>query len=79
MSFEGLGGEGAGWNGKDYLPKEQWRDSGLHAADLIHEASNARATGQTIQDILFNVHTHPTLSEVLDELFKQCSLAKNPF
>lgn len=47
---------------------------GLHAADLIHEASNALATGQKIQDIKFNVHAHPTLSEVLDELFKQCSL-----
>jgi len=43
---------------------------GLHAADLIHEASNAIATGQTIQDLKFNVHAHPTLSEVLDELFK---------
>lgn len=37
---------------------------GLHAADLIHEASNAVATGQTVQDIKFNVHAHPTLSEV---------------
>lgn len=44
---------------------------GLHAADLIHEASNAVATGQTVNDIRFNVHAHPTLSEVLDELFKQ--------
>merc|ERR1711869_159289 len=43
---------------------------GLHAADLIHEASNAIATGQTMQDLKFNVHAHPTLSEVLDELFK---------
>ena len=37
---------------------------GLHAADLIHEASNAVATGQRVQDIKFNVHAHPTLSEV---------------
>lgn len=37
---------------------------GLHAADLIHEASNAVATGQSVQDIKFNVHAHPTLSEV---------------
>lgn len=37
---------------------------GLHAADLIHEASNAVATGQTVTDIKFNVHAHPTLSEV---------------
>lgn len=43
---------------------------GLHAADLIHEASNAIATSQRVQDIKFNVHAHPTLSEVLDEVFK---------
>ncbi len=24
------------------------------------------------QDLKFNVHAHPTLSEVLDELIKQC-------
>lgn len=43
---------------------------GLHAADLIHEASNAIAMGTCIQDIKFAVHAHPTLSEVLDELYK---------
>ncbi|TVU17490.1 hypothetical protein EJB05_33528, partial [Eragrostis curvula] len=43
---------------------------GLHAADLIHEASNAIALGIRVQDIKFAVHAHPTLSEVLDELFK---------
>ncbi|KAG2306038.1 hypothetical protein Bca52824_025786 [Brassica carinata] len=43
---------------------------GLHAADLIHEASNAMALGTRIQDIKLAVHAHPTLSEVLDELFK---------
>lgn len=43
---------------------------GLHAADLIHEASNAIALGTRVQDIKFAVHAHPTLSEVLDELFK---------
>ena len=47
---------------------------GLHAADLIHEASNAVATNQTIQDLKFNVHAHPTLSEVLDELFKHAQV-----
>ena len=47
---------------------------GLHAADLIHEASNAIATNQTVQDIKFNVHAHPTLSEVLDEVFKHAKL-----
>ncbi|XP_064993259.1 dihydrolipoyl dehydrogenase 2, chloroplastic-like [Musa acuminata AAA Group] len=43
---------------------------GLHAADLIHEASNAIALGTRLQDIKFAVHAHPTLSEVLHELFK---------
>ncbi|KAF6143330.1 hypothetical protein GIB67_001274 [Kingdonia uniflora] len=43
---------------------------GLHAADLIHEASNAIALGTRIQEIKYAVHAHPTLSEVLDELFK---------
>ncbi|CAI5975542.1 unnamed protein product [Closterium sp. NIES-64] len=43
---------------------------GLHAADLIHEVSNAMATGQTLNDIKFAVHAHPTLSEVIDELYK---------
>ncbi|KNA15843.1 hypothetical protein SOVF_094530 [Spinacia oleracea] len=43
---------------------------GLHAADLIHEASNAIAMGTPIQDLKLAVHAHPTLSEVLDELYK---------
>ncbi|KAK7264696.1 hypothetical protein RJT34_32306 [Clitoria ternatea] len=47
---------------------------GLHAADLIHEASNAIALGTRIQDIKFTVHAHPTLSEVLDELFKSAKV-----
>ena len=44
---------------------------GLHAADLIPEAANAIAQGQTVTDLSFCVHTHPTLSEVLDEAFKR--------
>ncbi|THU58234.1 hypothetical protein C4D60_Mb03t12020 [Musa balbisiana] len=47
---------------------------GLHAADLIHEASNAMALGTHIQDIRLAVHAHPTLSEVLDELFKSAKV-----
>ena len=38
---------------------------GLHASDLIQEAANAIAQGQTVTDLSFCVHTHPTLSEVL--------------
>ncbi|KAK4353802.1 hypothetical protein RND71_025996 [Anisodus tanguticus] len=52
---------------------------GLHAADLVHEASNAIALGKSIQaihyDIKFAVHAHPTLSEVLDELFKSAKVS----
>ncbi|GAB4820403.1 hypothetical protein N2152v2_007449 [Parachlorella kessleri] len=44
---------------------------GLHAADLIHEASNAMATKQRVQDIKFNVHAHPTVSEVMEILVHQ--------
>ncbi|KAL1548173.1 Dihydrolipoyl dehydrogenase 2, mitochondrial [Salvia divinorum] len=47
---------------------------GMHAADLIHEASNAIALGTRVQDIKFAVHAHPTLSEVLDELYKSAKL-----
>jgi dihydrolipoamide dehydrogenase len=47
---------------------------GLHAADLIQEAANAIAQGQTVTDLSFLVHTHPTLSEVLDEAFKRATV-----
>lgn len=50
---------------------------GLHAADLIHEASNAIALGTRIQDIKLAVHAHPTLSEVLDELFKAAKVEED--
>ncbi|HEY9827962.1 MAG TPA: dihydrolipoyl dehydrogenase [Stenomitos sp.] len=48
---------------------------GLHAADLIHEASNAIAQGATVQTLSHFVHTHPTLSEVLDEAYKRAAVA----
>ncbi|MDA0866294.1 MAG: dihydrolipoyl dehydrogenase, partial [Cyanobacteria bacterium] len=44
---------------------------GLHASDLIQEAANAIAQGQSVIDLSHCVHTHPTLSEVLDEAFKR--------
>lgn len=44
---------------------------GLHAADLIQEAANAIAKRQTVQELSFLVHTHPTLSEILDEAYKR--------
>ena len=43
---------------------------GLHAADLIHEASNAINTGATLNDLKFTVHAHPTLSEVIESLLR---------
>ncbi|KAJ9538334.1 hypothetical protein OSB04_031067 [Centaurea solstitialis] len=52
---------------------------GMHAADLIHEASNAIALGTRIQDIKYAVHAHPTLSEVIDELFKSAKVISASF
>lgn len=44
---------------------------GIHASDLIQEAANAIAERKPVQELAFNVHTHPTLSEVLDEAYKR--------
>jgi dihydrolipoamide dehydrogenase len=44
---------------------------GLHAADLIQEAANAIAQRDSVNELVFRVHTHPTLSEVLDEAYKR--------
>jgi dihydrolipoamide dehydrogenase len=44
---------------------------GLHASDLIQEAANAMYHRQSVHDLVFSVHTHPTLSEVLDEAYKR--------
>ncbi|MBE9180523.1 dihydrolipoyl dehydrogenase [Oculatella sp. LEGE 06141] len=44
---------------------------GPHASDLIHEASNAIAQRRSVQDLAYLVHTHPTLSEVLDDAYKR--------
>jgi dihydrolipoamide dehydrogenase len=46
---------------------------GLHAADLIHEASNAIAQRNSVQNLASYVHAHPTLSEVLDEAYKRAA------
>ncbi|KAJ1620673.1 FAD/NAD-linked reductase [Pavlovales sp. CCMP2436] len=43
---------------------------GMHAADLIQECANAIELGTTIDQLAMITHTHPTLSEVLDEAFK---------
>lgn len=44
---------------------------GLHAADLIQEAANAIAKRESVNTLAFLVHTHPTLSEILDEAYKR--------
>lgn len=44
---------------------------GLHASDLIQEAANAIAHRQSIKNLAYIVHAHPTLSEVLDEAYKR--------
>ncbi|MBD2461840.1 dihydrolipoyl dehydrogenase [Oscillatoria sp. FACHB-1407] len=44
---------------------------GLHASDLIQEAANAIAQRRSVHELAFLVHTHPTLSEVLDEAYKR--------
>ncbi len=44
---------------------------GIHASDLIQEAANAIAKRESVANLAFNVHTHPTLSEVLDEAYKR--------
>ncbi len=48
---------------------------GAHAADLIQEAAAAMATHTPVQDLAAIVHTHPTLTEVLDEAFKRASFS----
>ncbi len=47
---------------------------GIHASDLIQEAANAIAERQSVQNLAFKVHTHPTLSEVLDEAYKRAEV-----
>lgn len=49
---------------------------GLHASDLVQEAANAIAARQSVQNLAFNVHTHPTLSEVLDEAYKRAKVSE---
>ncbi len=44
---------------------------GLHAADLIQEVANAVARRQTVVELSCEVHTHPTLSEVVEVAYKQ--------
>ncbi|KAL4458210.1 hypothetical protein ABPG75_013075 [Micractinium tetrahymenae] len=47
---------------------------GLHSADNIHEFSNAMNMGLTLRDLKFNVHAHPTVAEVNEELIRHAPL-----
>ena len=46
---------------------------GLHAADLIQEIANAISRGQNVGQLASEVHTHPTLSEVVEVAYKQAA------
>jgi dihydrolipoamide dehydrogenase len=46
---------------------------GLHAADLIQEIANAVARRQGVRQLASEVHTHPTLSEVVEAAYKQAA------
>ncbi|KFF42040.1 MAG: dihydrolipoamide dehydrogenase [Candidatus Atelocyanobacterium thalassa isolate SIO64986] len=50
---------------------------GSHASDLIQEAANSIGQHQTVQNLAFNIHTHPTLSEVLDNAYKKALTVSN--
>ena len=51
---------------------------GLHAADLIQEIANAVARRQSVLQLATEVHTHPTLSEVVEVAYKQAAAAVLP-
>ncbi|MFH1010122.1 MAG: dihydrolipoyl dehydrogenase, partial [bacterium] len=40
---------------------------GLHASELISEATLALEMGATLEDLLVTIHPHPTLSEAIME------------
>ena len=46
---------------------------GLHAADLIQEVANAVARRQNVRQLSTEVHTHLTLSEVVEAAYKQAA------
>jgi dihydrolipoamide dehydrogenase len=48
---------------------------GLHAADLIQEVANAVARRLSVKQLANEVHTHPTLSEVVEVAYKQAAMA----
>jgi dihydrolipoamide dehydrogenase len=47
---------------------------GIHASDLIHEASVAIGKRLGVNELSFNVHAHPTLAEILDDAYKRAAV-----
>ena len=45
----------------------------MHAADLIQEIANAISRNQDVIQLASEVHTHPTLSEVVEVAYKQAA------
>ena len=50
---------------------------GLHAADLIQEVANAISRRLNVVQLSSEVHTHPTLSEVVEFAYKQAAKQLN--
>ncbi len=46
---------------------------GIHASDLIQEIANALSRDQDVIQLSSEVHTHPTLSEVVEVAYKQAA------
>ncbi len=51
---------------------------GLHAADLIQEVANSLNRKQSVLELSKEVHTHPTLSEVVEVAYKQAAQQVKP-
>ena len=47
--------------------------SGSGKTVLLKEVANAIARRQSVKDLAYEVHTHPTLSEVVEIAYKQAS------
>lgn len=46
---------------------------GIHSPDMIHEISGAMNGGKRVQDIVFDVHAHPTVAEVVEEVVRHAA------
>ena len=57
------------------MPSELLGQSGTRILNTVRCSPDGVHAWAAAQDIKFNVHAHPTLSEVLDELFKGAHVA----